>query len=78
MPLAGAIAFGFVWGWLTAQRFAQPLRMWPAAVAAAGVAGEAAFFAGRGAAFGLLVAAAAGGLLRTALSRAIVHRAVPS
>ena len=75
MPLAGAIAYGFVWGWLTAQRFAQPLRVWLAAVAAAAVAGEAAFFAGGGAAVGLLLALVAGGALRTWLSWAIVQRA---
>ena len=70
MPLAGAIAYGFVWGWLTAQRFARPLRVWPAAVA-----GQAAYFAGAGAAVGLLLALAAGGVLRTWLSRTIVQRA---
>lgn len=75
MPLAGAIAYGFVWGWLTAQRFAQPLRVWLAAVAAAAVAGEAASFAGAGAAVGLLLALVAGGVLRTWLSRTIVRRA---
>ena len=78
MPIAGAIAYGFVWGWLTAQRFARPLRVWPAAVAAAAVAGVAAFFAGGGAAVGFLIALAAGGALRAWLSRTIMQRAASS
>jgi len=76
IPLAGGIAFGLVWGWLLAQRFAQPLRVPAAAVASAAVAAEAALLAGPGAALGLLTATIAGGLLRTWLTRAIAQRAV--
>lgn len=74
IPLAGGFAFGLVWGWLLAQRFAQPIRVPAAALATAAVAAEAALLAGAGTALVLLAAALAGGLLRTRLSRAIVQR----
>lgn len=78
IPLAGGIAFGLTWGWLLAQRFAEPLGG-PAAVVAAGIAVaalavEAALLAGRGAAVGVLAASGAGALLRTAFSRALAQR----
>ncbi|MEO5577191.1 MAG: hypothetical protein ABIR67_15170 [Gaiellaceae bacterium] len=52
IPLAGGIALGLVWGWLLAQRFAEPpvgpAAASVAAVAAAALAGEAALSAPRG------------------------------
>lgn len=78
IPLVGGVAFGLVWGWLLAQRFAQPLRLPAAGLATAAVAAEAALLAGAGTALVLLAAAVGGGLLRAWLSRAIVQRAVPA
>jgi len=78
ISLAGGVLFGLVWGWLLAQRFAEPLGGPAAAVAAASaaavLAGEAALLAGRGAALGLLAASSAGALLRTVFSRTVAER----
>lgn len=78
IPLAGGIGFGLVWGWLLAQRFAEPLGG-PVAAGAAGIAtaalaGEAALLGGRAAALGLLAASGAGALLRITFSRALAQR----
>ena len=78
IPLAGGIAFGLVWGWLLAQRFAIPAAglaaAGAAALAAAALAGEAALLAGRDAALGTALGCGAGALLRIAFSRTFAHR----
>jgi len=80
IALVGGIGLGLVGGWLLAQLLAEPARRRAAAgagaLATAAVAAEAALLAGRGAAFGLLVATGLGALLRATFARAVARTTV--